>query len=230
MNDCWSGSSLPPLDNPSTVVTSLPPACYARMRQEITGSPAKRTVHAPHSPIEQPHFVPVSPISSRRKSRSVVFAATGSPCKLPLILILPDGVPGEGDNRLWIRSPALIRGAPFRGFPPKEAQASRARRTRTAITGSLYSVDQRRPVEATIAPATQRPAFAKRSPDGFEPVRICSASVIRRHVGNAAPGTMRASMILRSSSQRRRAATLSRAIERAFLRSEERRVGKECRS
>ncbi len=39
-------------------------------RHALTGSPSRRTVHAPHSPSPHPSFVPARPQSSRRTSRS----------------------------------------------------------------------------------------------------------------------------------------------------------------
>ena len=54
--------------SPSTVSTSAPSACTARVRQDRALSPSRRTVHAPHTPCSQPTWVPVRPRSSRRKS------------------------------------------------------------------------------------------------------------------------------------------------------------------
>src|SRR5262249_47586672 len=52
--------------SPSTVITSRPSTCPAAIRQEQTGCPSSRTVHAPQSPASQPTLVPVSPRCSRR--------------------------------------------------------------------------------------------------------------------------------------------------------------------
>ena len=63
----WTGSTpLPPAArwsgrSPSMVVTSLPCASAARVRQASTGAPSTRTVHAPQSPLSQPCLEPVRP-------------------------------------------------------------------------------------------------------------------------------------------------------------------------
>src|SRR5262249_2071000 len=44
--------------------------------QERTARPSMCTVHAPHMPMPQPNFVPLSPISSRMTHRSGVSSAT----------------------------------------------------------------------------------------------------------------------------------------------------------
>ena len=59
-------------------------------------------------------------------------------------------------------------------------------------------MDQRRPVALIISSATFCPAAANSLAPGFWPTSIRSASATLCHVGNAAPGTMRASMILPS--------------------------------
>src|ERR1039458_7400496 len=87
-NDSCNGCSLPSCANPSTVTTSRPSICGARTRQEFTGSPSSRTVHAPHSPISQPHFVPSRPSWSRRRSSRV---AEPRPSGNGLILIGTEG-------------------------------------------------------------------------------------------------------------------------------------------
>src|ERR1700682_4454314 len=56
---------------PSTVVTSVPSAWTAKMRQERTAWPSRSTVQAPRAPCSQPRWVPVRPHRSRRKSASV---------------------------------------------------------------------------------------------------------------------------------------------------------------
>src|SRR5260370_2020726 len=43
--------------------------------QERTARPSMCTVHAPHMPMPQPNFVPLSPISSRMTHRSGVSSA-----------------------------------------------------------------------------------------------------------------------------------------------------------
>ena len=66
---CWTGWSVPSgAASPSMVVMSAPSACTASIRQERAGWPSTSTVHAPQTPCSQPTWVPVSPISCRRKS------------------------------------------------------------------------------------------------------------------------------------------------------------------
>src|SRR5690242_14743494 len=48
------------------VVTRFPASPFIGVEQLRTASPFTWTVHAPHNPIPQPYFVPVSPSSSRR--------------------------------------------------------------------------------------------------------------------------------------------------------------------
>src|SRR5258708_7851930 len=50
---------------PSTVVMAWPSTWATATRQEQTGSPSIRTVHAPQSPASQPTLVPVRPRFSR---------------------------------------------------------------------------------------------------------------------------------------------------------------------
>ena len=101
---------------------------------------------------------------------------------------------------------------------PTFAHSSKARLTSTAMTGSLYSVDQRRPVALIISSETFCPAAANRFCEGFSPTSICSASGTRFQVGNAAPGTMHAWAARPSPPTWRTAATLIREMERALRR------------
>ena len=62
------GTGLPGA-NPSMVVILALWALGAGTRHDITASPSRNTVQAPHSPSAQPSFDPVSPASSRRRRR-----------------------------------------------------------------------------------------------------------------------------------------------------------------
>jgi hypothetical protein len=55
--------------------------------QERVGAPSICTVHAPHSAMPQPNFVPVMPSTSRNTQRSGVSPSTSTLCVLPLSLI-----------------------------------------------------------------------------------------------------------------------------------------------
>src|ERR1035441_5429157 len=184
-NDSCNGCSLPSCANPSTVTTWCPLTCGARTRQEFTGSPSSRTVHAPHSPISQPHFVPSRPSWSRSRSSSVRLAGGVRVCERPLMVVVmwhsldPSAfLPADCDcesaraERRAGRLACLLLDAFSAGWagethcPTLEAQCSSARLTRTAITGSLYSVDQRRPVALIISSETFCPAAANNFASG----------------------------------------------------------------
>src|ERR1035438_1746318 len=72
-----SGGS-PAALSPSMVVMRLPAASRIGVRQLRAASPFRWTVHAPHKPIPQPNFVPVSASSSRRYQSN---GMSGSPSK-----------------------------------------------------------------------------------------------------------------------------------------------------
>src|SRR4029453_9934683 len=83
-NAACTGDNPPPGGPmPSIVVTSLPAACTANIKQARTAAPSTRTVQAPQTPCSQPRWVPVSRSSSRRKSarvrRGSTLASRGSP-------------------------------------------------------------------------------------------------------------------------------------------------------
>ena len=62
---CWMGCRCWGVPMPSTVMTSLySGTLLIFLTQERHSSPFRMTVHAPHTPMPQPTFVPVSP--SRR--------------------------------------------------------------------------------------------------------------------------------------------------------------------
>src|SRR5215470_7182659 len=77
MNALCSGCSLSPSARPSTVRMRLPWAWTANIRQDLTASLSRITVHAPQMPCSQPICVPVSPHSSRMTSTSVLLDANG---------------------------------------------------------------------------------------------------------------------------------------------------------
>jgi len=52
--------------------SSLPSAAEIGVTHERVGRPSRCTVHAPHSAMPQPNFVPVSPSSSRSVHSSAV--------------------------------------------------------------------------------------------------------------------------------------------------------------
>jgi len=54
------------------VTTSFPSHSSVRTRQDSTGSPSRRTVHAPHPPSSHPCFVPMRFRSSRSTSSNVL--------------------------------------------------------------------------------------------------------------------------------------------------------------
>ena len=229
-NDSCKGWSLLFCARPSMVMTSRPSIWGARTKQELTASPSSRIVQAPHSPISQPHFVPGRPMSSRSNSSSVRLARVVKVCERPLIVVVMRHSRDAFASRLgdW-ESRAARPACPLFEYtfaewagethcPTLEAHCFRARVTSTAMTGSLYSVDQRRPVALIISSETFCPAAANSFAAGFSPMSICSASVTRCQIGKAAPGTIRASIIVPSSPIWRMAATLNREIERALRR------------
>src|SRR5205807_2522996 len=71
---------------PSMVVISAPLATTAKVRQELTRRPSRRTVQAPHWPWSQPFLLPVSSKCSRRASRSEVRVSRVRVCGVPLTL------------------------------------------------------------------------------------------------------------------------------------------------
>ena len=75
---------LPVGANPSIVITSVSATATASVMQASTRRPATCTVHAPHSPLSQPFFVPVSPSRSRNASTSVTRGSNTITCALPL--------------------------------------------------------------------------------------------------------------------------------------------------
>src|SRR6185503_8344882 len=65
-----------------------PSSSTGSARHESTGVPSTSTVHVPHSPSSQPCLVPVSPRSSRRTSRRVLWTGTRTSWASPLTVRL----------------------------------------------------------------------------------------------------------------------------------------------
>src|ERR1700761_2106135 len=66
------------------VVTSAPSTAWIGVMQDRVGRPPTWTVQAPHIPIPQPNFVPLSPISSRSTQSRGVSASSSVLTGLPL--------------------------------------------------------------------------------------------------------------------------------------------------
>src|SRR5258707_2591101 len=73
---------------PSTVVTDLPAAARAGIKQLTTGAPSTSTVHAPQTPAPHTSFVPVSLSASRTTSMRRLSGWSGRGSTRPLILIV----------------------------------------------------------------------------------------------------------------------------------------------
>src|SRR5580704_3381738 len=71
---CCTGCELS-ADNPSMVVIFFDPTEETGVWHERTASPSRCTVHAPHSPIPQPYFVPVMLSLSRSTHKRGVSGA-----------------------------------------------------------------------------------------------------------------------------------------------------------
>ena len=65
------------------VVTALPSAWAAKTVQDLTDSPSRRTVHAPHDEVSQPTLVPVNAKCSRRRWTSSVLGSTSATLSCP---------------------------------------------------------------------------------------------------------------------------------------------------
>src|SRR6266705_6708920 len=70
----------------SIVVTRLPAAAETGVMHERAGLPSTCTVHAPHSAMPQPNFVPVIPSTSRITQSNGVSSSTSTLRDLPLIV------------------------------------------------------------------------------------------------------------------------------------------------
>src|SRR6266571_7467230 len=87
MNAFWTGCSLP-APMPSTVVTDLPAAARAGIKQLTTGTPSTSTVHAPQTPAPHTSFVPVRLSASRTTSMRRLSGSSGRGSTRPLIVIV----------------------------------------------------------------------------------------------------------------------------------------------
>src|SRR2546427_7743519 len=70
----------------SMVVIFFPAAAATGVTHERIGCPSRCTVHAPHSAIPQPNFVPVKPTTSRSAHRMGMSVGTSTVWSLPLML------------------------------------------------------------------------------------------------------------------------------------------------
>jgi predicted ABC-type sugar transport system permease subunit len=73
---------------PSIVVTCAPSAWTARTVHDLTDSPSRRTVQAPHEVVSQPMFVPVRPRTSRRYCTSKSRGGTSCSEVVPFTVIV----------------------------------------------------------------------------------------------------------------------------------------------
>ena len=73
---------------PSTVVTDLPAAARAGIRQLTTGAPSTSTVQAPQTPAPQTSLVPVRLRSPRTTSIRSASGSSGKVAERPLIVIV----------------------------------------------------------------------------------------------------------------------------------------------
>src|ERR1700730_18903525 len=80
---CWTGW-VPSAERPSMVVTFLPATRETVVMHERVASPLMCTVHAPHSAMPQPNFVPVMFKVSRRTQRSGMSGLTSTVWDFPL--------------------------------------------------------------------------------------------------------------------------------------------------
>jgi hypothetical protein len=74
--------------DPSMVMTFLAPTALTDVTQERILCPSGCTVHAPHSAMPQPNFVPVSASVSRSTHSSGMAGSTSTSVSLPLMLSL----------------------------------------------------------------------------------------------------------------------------------------------
>src|SRR5712671_2221161 len=79
-------AAVAPID--SIVVIAEAPMLSTEVMQERVATPSICTVHAPHSAMPQPNFVPVMPSTSRNTQSSGVSPSTSTLCALPLTLML----------------------------------------------------------------------------------------------------------------------------------------------
>src|SRR5438876_162789 len=77
-----------PAPRPSTVVTDLPAAARAGIRQLTTGAPSTSTVHAPQTPAPHTSLVPVRSSSPRTTSIRRASGSSGRAAVRPLMVIV----------------------------------------------------------------------------------------------------------------------------------------------
>jgi hypothetical protein len=77
----------------SMVVTFELPTPSIGVIQERLSTPSICTVHAPHSAMQQPNFVPVMPSTSRGTHNGGVSPSTSTLCMFPLTLMAKAMVP-----------------------------------------------------------------------------------------------------------------------------------------
>src|SRR5580700_1993070 len=93
------------------------PMLSIEVMQERVGAPSTCTVHAPHSAMPQPNFVPVMPSTSRNTQRSGVSPSISTLCVLRLTLIAKDMASSEALSQGRDRVAPLRRVfAPFDGL------------------------------------------------------------------------------------------------------------------
>jgi hypothetical protein len=79
----------------SMVVIADVPILSIDVMQERVAMPSMCTVHAPHSDMPQPNFVPVMPSTSRSTHNSGVSPSTSTLCIVPLTLMVKGMAPPE---------------------------------------------------------------------------------------------------------------------------------------
>src|SRR2546430_9845632 len=109
MKAFWTGCSLP-APMPSTVVTDLPAAARAGIKQLTTGTPSTSTVHAPQTPAPHTSFVPVRLSASRTTSMRRLSGSSGRGSTRPLIVIVLIRDLHVFGGRLFWRCLAALRG------------------------------------------------------------------------------------------------------------------------
>src|SRR4051794_13590167 len=90
-------------ERPSIVVTLLLATLEMGVTQERTGCPFRCTVHAPHSDMPHPNFVPVMPSVSRKTHKSGIAGGTSTVCALPFNVNLTAAIPSPPVDRSSLR-------------------------------------------------------------------------------------------------------------------------------
>src|ERR1700756_1586922 len=110
----------------SMVVIADAPMLSIDVMQERVAVPSICTVHAPHSAMPHPNFVPVMPSTSRSTHKSGVSPSTSTLCVVPLTLMVKAIRPPEQVGSEWVSRgkfagwsrPASTWDAPARGATP----------------------------------------------------------------------------------------------------------------